>query len=212
MAEAQSLVAERPFKPTSDKTRELSVKEILGQILENSQQNIRPQQPIEEPKKKPAFAWPKAWGNKIEKNSQAKDQVVVLFFDQKGYIRPPILTKIQAGNMVIINNAVYEFDPRAMWIFPIGKNMHKVLAIKEIDRRPISNLDLDEVRQRNDQTDSDDFLIKAALAQQTSIKEKKPIPMWLIIVLIVAIVGGLGWFLLSPSTAAPAAAAAVVGP
>ncbi len=35
--------------------------------------------------------------------------------------------------------------------------------IKGIDRRPVSNLDYAEIQKRGDSTDSDEFLIKAAL-------------------------------------------------
>lgn len=209
ITEAETVLEQSKFKPTADTTKELSVKEMMAKMLEMQQDIVaQPVKPTQEVKKKPTFQFPKLWTKKIEDNAQKKDVVVVLYFNMKGYIEPPFEAKIQSGNMVVIRNKVYEIDPRSFWLIPIKKQIYKVVCIKEIDRRPISNLDLDEIKQRNDSTSSDEFLIKAALAQQQGDKVKKPVPMWLIIVLGLVILGALGFFLLNPSTATDAAKAA----
>jgi hypothetical protein len=79
-----------------------------------------------------------------------------------------------------------------MWSLKLGMKTHKVLIIKEIDRRPVSNLDLDEIRRRGDATDSDEFLIKAALRAQTAVG--KPMGKWVWIVVAVIIAGLLIFF------------------
>jgi len=73
---------------------------------------------------------------------------------------------------------------------------HKVLIIKEIDRRPVSNLDLDEIRKRGDATDSDEFLIKAALRAQTAVA-RKPVSIWVWIIAGIIVVGLLIFFFMS---------------
>lgn len=169
-----------------DNTKEMSVKDLLLKIVEKTDA-VRPL-PVEpvNKKDKTAFKWPKLWTKKIEDNAKSQDNVVVLFFNIKGYIEEPKTVPLLAGNMVMIKGAPYEIDPRAFWLIPIGKSLHKVVAIKEIDRRPISNLDIDEIRERGDSTDSDSFLIKAAYAQRMGDTMKKPLPKW-----IIWVIGGI---------------------
>lgn len=177
---------------SDDKTKEMSVKDMLVKLLEKKEaaQNAA----LPEKKKKATFQWPKLWSRTIEKNSASKEYAVVLYLNQKGYIEDPRTVPIEVGNMVIIKGSPYEVDPRAFWLVKIGKNVHKLLLIKEIDRRPVSNLDIDEIRQRGDSTDSDSFLIKAALKEQTANKEKKPMPKWILWIIGAIVVGALIFF------------------
>lgn len=118
-------------------------------------------------KEKKPFKIPFKWFSGAKKAATKPDTVVVLFLNIKGEIESPIVTPIH-GNMVLIRNKVYEVDPRAFWTLKQGMKTHRFLIVKEIDRRPVSNLDLDEIKRRGDATDSDEFLIKMALrAQQT---------------------------------------------
>ena len=64
----------------------------------------------------------------------------------------------------------------------------------------VSNLDIDEIKRRGDATDSDEFLIKAALRAQTAVA-KKPIPIWVWIVLAIAAVGLIAFLLLNKGSA-----------
>jgi hypothetical protein len=207
--EYESLTSKQPeeispaaaVKLSDDKTKELSVKEMLAKLLERKE---AAENKPEDKKKKPAFQWPKLWSRTIEKNSASRENAVVLYFNQKGMIEDPRVVPIEAGNMVIIKGSPYEVDPRAFWLVKLGKNVHKILCIKEIDRRPISNLDIDEIRQRGDSTDSDSFLIKAALKEQMTNKEKKPMPKWILWIIGAVVVGGLIFFFMqgggSPAT------------
>jgi len=68
-----------------------------------------------------------------------------------------------------------------------------LLIIKEIDRRPVSNLDWDDIRVRGDATDSDEFLIKAALKAQMTTTAKQ-MGKGVIIIIVIAIVAGLVFF------------------
>lgn len=117
-------------------------------------------------------------------------KILVMFITITNELMGPKLYPIYSGNMVIINSKPYELDPRAVLRF--GK--HRCLIIKEIDRRPVSNLDLDEIKRRGDSTSSDEFLIKAAMkAQQTAIP-KKEMNKTVIIIIILVVVGALLYF------------------
>lgn len=118
---------------------------------------------------------------------------MIWYLNIKGEVEQPLVVPIYSGNMVIIRNKIHEVDPRAMWNWKVGMKNHKVLIIKEIDRRPVSNLDLDEVRKRGDATDSDEFLIKAAIRAQTA-ATAKPISKWVWIIIGIAVVAVLIFF------------------
>jgi len=138
------------------------------------------------------FRVPGKWRSAANKANKTKDLVAILFLNIKGEIEPPILLPIY-GNMVLLRNKVYEVDPRAFWILRQGGKMYKFMIIKEIDRRPVSNLDWDEIKKRGDATDSDEFLIKMALrAQQT--QTVKSMSKGLAIIIGLAIVAAVAFF------------------
>lgn len=108
---------------------------------------------------KKQFKIPRRWNSMMKRSKKSRGQILVFYLNIKSEIESPRLYPIYSGNMVIIRNKPYEVDPRAFWTW--GK--YKCLFIKEIDRRPVSNLDYSEIKQRGDATDSDEFLIKAAM-------------------------------------------------
>ena len=139
--------------------------------------------------KKP-FKVPFKWKSTATRAGKQRDMVAILFLNIKGEIEKPMILPIY-GNMVLIRNKIYEVDPRAFWTLRQGMKMYKFLIVKEIDRRPVSNLDLDEIRRRGDATDSDEFLIKMALrAQQTQTVKKmsKAVAVIIGIVIIAAVI------------------------
>jgi hypothetical protein len=139
-------------------------------------------------KGKKQFKWPFKWKSAVKKAQKAPvDYLLVMYLSIKGKIEMPKLYPLYSGNMVIIRNKPYEVDPRAFW--DMGKV--KCLIIKEIDRRPVSNLDYDAIRARGDATDSDEFLIKAAMKAFTQQQAKKPINKTIIIVVAVIIIGAI---------------------
>ena len=119
--------------------------------------------------KKKKFKFPFKW-RKIMKGANKKGrQILVWYFNRKGVIEPPKLHPLYASDMIIVRNKPHEVDPRAFW--RLGKN--QCLCIKEIDRRPISNLDYAEIKARGDSTDSDEFIIKAAMQAVIGAAKKK---------------------------------------
>ena len=155
-------------------------------------------------KKKKQFKWPFKWKATMGKSLRARDKVLVLYLNVKGDIEKPRLLPIESGNMVIVKNRPYEVDPRAFW--RLGK--YKCLLIKEIDRRPVSNLDYVEIKRRGDATDSDEFLIKTAM-RAVQLGAKKPIKVAAVI-LVLVIIGVVVYLMATALPAAPAAVAAAV--
>lgn len=189
-----------PLRPlTTDELNKPRVRELLNRLIEEKE--IGQERSDTKSKKKP-FKWPFSWKSKANKSSKKPDTVLVFYLNIKGEIQTPMIIPIYSGNMIIIKNKIHEVDPRAMWSLKLGNKTHKVLIVKEIDRRPVSNLDLDEVRRRGDATDSDEFLIKAALRAQTA-AVSKPVSIWVWIILGIIIVGGLIFFF-TQKTPAPA--------
>ena len=156
------------------------------------------------------FKFPFKWRFKLRsaKRKRYNDMILVFFLNKKNQIEPPKFMPIFDGNMIVWKNKPYEFDPRAVWTVQGMKGNPQAYFIKEIDRRPIrnkkgkpvyidaavSNLDIDEIRARGDSTESDEFLIKAALKAQTT-QMKKGVNIALIVIVALIAVGGLIWFL-----------------
>jgi hypothetical protein len=183
--------AVRPLRPlTDEELRAPRVRELLQQLVEEKQFG---EQKKDTAKKGRPFRWPGAWKSKANRASKKKDFIMIWYLNIKGEVEQPLVVPIYSGNMVIIRNKIHEVDPRAMWNWKVGMKNHKVLIIKEIDRRPVSNLDLDEVRKRGDATDSDEFLIKAAIRAQTA-ATAKPISKWVWIIIGIAVVAVLIFF------------------
>jgi len=180
------------IKPVK-KRNNISIRELLGKLVEEKESG---QKKNETKIKKKSWRFPRAWVIKAKKSQKRRDAVLVFYLNIKGELEPPMVVPIYGGNMVIIRNKVYEVDPRAIWSVKVGMSKtYKLLIIKEIDRRPVSNLDWDDIRVRGDATDSDEFLIKAALRAQMTTTAKQ-MGKGVIILIVVAVVAGLIFFLM----------------
>lgn len=131
-------------------------------------------------KKKKSFKWPFKWRQNMNKSLKKTRQVLVFYLNAKGIIEPPMLYPLYSSDMLIIRNKPYQVDPRGFW--RLGK--YQCMLIKEIDRRPVSNLDYDEIKARGDATDSDEFIIKAAMQAIIGGPKKKPVNKTIIFVVI----------------------------
>lgn len=183
----------------ADRIRELEEKAKIAERTEETK------------KKTKQFKFPIKWKRKFmqAKRKINREKMLVFFLNKKNEIEPPKFMPIFEGNMIIWRNKPYEFDPRAVWTVRGMKGNPKAYLIKEIDRRPVrnkfgkfmygdaavSNLDLDEVRRRGDSTESDEFLIKAALKAKVEQERKKKLSI-VVILIIVAVIGGIIWFLM----------------
>ena len=143
-------------------------------------------------KRKNNYKWPLKLRRIFKKSKKQRNKILVWFLNIKGEIEPPKLYPIYSSNMVIIQNRPYQVDPRSFWRF--GKYTCQI--IKGIDRRPVSNLDYSEIKKRGDSTDSDEFLIKAALqAVAKDFTKKKPIDKKVIIIIAIIAVAALVFFM-----------------
>ena len=161
-------------------------------------------------KKQKKFKYPFKWSSKMRQTNkkQNSEKILVFYLNKKNEIEPPRFMPIFDGNMVVWRNKPYEFDPRAVWtVKGIPKNP-KAYLIKEIDRRPVSNhrgkylyadsavsnMDLEDIRERGDSTESDEFLIKAALKAQKQ-EMKKNVGKGVLVVVGLIVVGVVIWLL-----------------
>lgn len=168
-----------------------SVRSLLNRLVEEKDSKAKKSET--KINKKP-WKFPRKWISKAKKTEKRRDAVLIFYLNIKGELEQPMIVPIYGGNMVIIRNKVYEVDPRAFWNVKVGFNRtYKLLIIKEIDRRPVSNLDWDDIRTRGDATDSDEFLIKAALRAQMTTAAKR-IGRGAIILIVLAIAAGLVFF------------------
>jgi hypothetical protein len=167
---------------------------------------------VETKEKTKEFKWPFKWVSKFKQAKRKKndDMMLVIFLNKKNELEAPKFMPIYDGNMIIYKNKPYEFDPRAVWRVKGMKGTPQAYIIKEIDRRPVmnkfgrkvyadaavSNMDLEEIRARGDSTESDEFLIKAALKAQQS-QAKKNINIAVIAIVAIVVIGGIIWFLSS---------------
>jgi len=175
------------------KRKRSSVRDLLKNLVEEKESG---EKKVETKVKKKSWKFPYSWISKAKRSQKRRDAVLVFYLNIKGELEPPMVVPIYGGNMVIIRNKVYEVDPRAIWSVKTGMNKtYKLLIIKEIDRRPVSNLDWDDIRVRGDATDSDEFLIKAALRAQMTTTAKQ-MGKGVIILIALAVAGGVIFFFL----------------
>jgi len=162
--------------------------------------------------KEKKFRWPPMWKAKMRKSVKKgmENQMLVFFLNKKNQMEAPKFMPIFDGNMIVWKNKPYEFDPRAIWTVLGMKKNPQAYLIKEIDRKAVrnkagkviykdsavSNLDLEEIRMRGDSTESDEFLIKAALKAQKS-EQKKAMKTGVIAIVVLVVVGLLIWALSS---------------
>lgn len=174
----------------SDISRQSSVRELLNRLVDEKETGEKKRETSN--KQKP-WKFPSKWNTKVKRGQKQRDSVVVFYLNIKGELESPIIVPLYSGNMVIIRNKVYEVDPRAFWVIRIKGKINKALFIKEIDRRPVSNLDYAEIRSRGDATDSDEFLIKAALRAQTAQTQKK-MNKGMIVIIVIIVIAALAYF------------------
>jgi len=192
IVDESSLVKRKRFERNEKKASEKdSVRNLLKQLVGRKEEGDKSK---ETKARKKRWKFPRKWSAKAKRSQKRKDAVLVFYLNIKGELETPMIVPIYGGNMVIIRNKVYEVDPRAFWSVRIGMNKtYKLLILKEIDRRPVSNLDWDDIRTRGDATDSDEFLIKAALRAQMTTAAKQ-MGKGVIIFIVIAIVAGLAFF------------------
>jgi len=103
---------------------------------------------------------PGGWNRKMKasKKKNNVNRILFIYMRKNGRIEPPKLLKYD-DDVIVYNYKAFQVDPRAVWDW--GK--FKVYFYKEMDRRPVSNLNYKLIKQRGDLTDGDEILIKATM-------------------------------------------------
>ena len=143
--------------------------------------------------KKKKFKWSTKFKSVMKKGNKKGNSILVWYLNVKGIIEPPKLYPMYSSDMIIVRNKPHQVDPRAFW--RMGK--YQCLLIKEIDRRPVSNLDYDEIKARGDATDSDEFIIKAAMQAMIGKPKKKPVNKNVIVIVGILAAIAIGYFLIA---------------
>ena len=143
------------------------------------------------------FKWPWKFNWKFKQNEKKikNDQILVWYLNNKQQIEVPQFMPVQAGNVIIYKNKSYEYNPADLWTMQGIKGGIKCYLIREGDKRPVSNRDMDEVKARGDSTDADEILVKQWLEAKTKSSITSKSNMMIGIIVIVVIAGGLIWFL-----------------
>ena len=150
--------------------------------------------------------WPIKYRVKANAAAKLSNSILVIYLNRKGEIQQPMVVPIYNGNLIVIENHVHRLDPRALWTIKLGRKYYRCLIQRQIDRMAVSNLDVEEVRNHGDSTDSDELLITAALKAQMGASTKKPIPRGTIIgiglIVLLAIIGFVVYSIISGGSAA----------
>jgi len=109
--------------------------------------------------KKVEWTYPKRWAKPMRTANKHSDKVLVFLLNLKGELEKPQVLPLRPGHRVLVKGKPYDAHPESF----LTLEGRKCLLIKEIDRRPVCNLDWKEVKARGDLTESDDILLKTAM-------------------------------------------------
>jgi len=118
------------------------------------------------------------------KQSQKKTNYVLVEYLTQHYAIDFRLCKVISGDIIVIDNKAHKLNPRKTWRW----KKYTVYIIREIDREPVSNEDVDDVEATGNGTSNDVVLIKAvmgAVQKDSGIIKNKGI-IGIIIALVVA--------------------------
>lgn len=137
--------------------------------------------------KKKNFRLPRRVKSLAKRADKSMTHVLVQYLTAKQQVEFK-LCPVVSGNIVVINNKAHVLDPRRVW----RHKKHIWYIIREIDRQPVSNLDLNKIKARKDDTEADVPLIKAVLGAVQKQKTIESRSIWIIIIIaIIAIVAGM---------------------
>ena len=132
-------------------------------------------------KSKKPFKLPMGINRILKGGMKLNESIVTQYLTQKGEVKFKVC-KIISGNIIVVNNKAHELNPKHLW--RCGKKTWYIH--REIDRKPVSNEDYDDVKKRGDDTDSDVVLIKAVLGAM--MKPKKEVKKSWVVGIVIAIV------------------------
>jgi flagellar biosynthesis GTPase FlhF len=182
-------------RPASNRRTTSSIDEKLNRILEGIED--QEEKKITR-KEKTEWKMPNKWKRNVGKYTKkiTKNKVLIMYLSAKGELEPPMYLPILGGNIIIHKDKAHEFDPSDMYLMKAGNKIAKVLIIREIDRKPISNKDWAEVKERGDSTRDDEVLLKMLkLAMVEKIKKQiNKSLLWLLGIIGAGVVGYVLFF------------------
>lgn len=153
-------------RPTSSIDAKLN--RILGELEEREEKQVTKSE-------KKEWHMPRSWRTKIGKahKKTTRGKVLVQYLSAKGEVEPLMFLPILGGNIIIHKDKAHEFDPSDFYLMKTGNKIAKVLIIREIDRKAVSNKDWAEIKGRGDSTRDDEVLLKMLkLAMVEKIKKQ----------------------------------------
>jgi len=113
-------------------------------------------------KKQKEFKLPLKWKSAARKsfNKQNEDKILCLYLSAKGQLHAPKFYPLVGGNIIIIKNKAHEYIPSETLYMKVSSKTFPIYFIREIDRKPVSNSDWNEVKERRDSTRNDEVILK----------------------------------------------------
>ena len=145
----------------------------LREEIEELKDEIRYGKQKKETKKKArTWEYPRKWKSPMKKSLKDGNKVLVFYLTKSGKLEKPKLLPIMPGEYVLAHGKPYDVHPKAFWTLG-DKKQYRCLIIREIDRRPVSNMDWKKVMERGDLTDSDEILIRTVMKSILAPKSKE---------------------------------------
>jgi len=121
---------------------------------------------------------------RLFKQSDKKPNYVLVEYLTQNYTIDFRLCKVVSGNIVVVDNKAHKLNPKKTWRW----KKYTVYIIREIDREPVSNEDIEKVEKAGNETSNDVVLIKAVMGavQKDSSLSKKANIVGIIIGLAIA--------------------------
>ena len=123
-------------------------------------------------KEEKQWDYPRKWRGVMKKSLKDGNRVLIFYLTKSGRLEKPKLLPIMPGEYVLVHGKPYDVHPKAFWTMG-DKKQYRCLIIREIDRRPVSNMDWKKVMERGDLTDSDEILIRTVMKSILSPKAKQ---------------------------------------
>lgn len=144
---------------TASRERSSSISDKLDRLLDSKEYEEEKKETKESEKSwKMPGKWKRSVGKAHKKVTRGK--VLVMYLSAKGEIEPPMFLPILGGNIIIYKDKAHEFDPSDFYLMSSGNKIAKILIVREIDRKPVSNKDWADVKARGDSTRDDEVLLK----------------------------------------------------
>lgn len=113
-------------------------------------------------KKQKSFKMPWKWKTAVNKSFKKNndDNILCWYLTAKGQWVGPMFVPLVGGNVLIVKNRAHEFIPSEMTWMKVGTKTCPIYVLRQIDRKPISNTDWNEVINRKDTTKDDEVILK----------------------------------------------------